>query len=313
VGVGLLLVEGLEELLLYGVEEVLLLGVAGLSEGGFFDGLVEAVERLEKGVTGEVLVCDRLNDLFNLGGDDVALKEFIIVEDLAKDALGEEVLDEHLLDGEVGEVGVDRLAAEVGEGLELFTEVGVLLVLGFEDFSDASGEVRDLLGELEDGFFPIDFVGQAMLEEVLEDFDEVFGFGKVAVEGDTVVLVEDGAVGGLEEDVGEGVAPGYFGFDLFLEVVGGVLGLPEAVDESEGVDEGSVGAEGLLVGAFELVLLDEVPVVRGGATLEQVGEGGAGVAFSGVAMLVELLKGGVVGLDVCGGGLEGKEAHRQMV
>ena len=69
-----------------------------------------------------------------------------------------------------------------------------------------------------------------------------------------------GAVGGLEEDVGERVALGGLGLDLFFEVVGGVFGLPEAVDEGEGVDEGCVGAEELFVGAFELVFLDEVPV-----------------------------------------------------
>jgi hypothetical protein len=45
----------------------------------------------------------------------------------------------------------------------------------------------------EDGFFPIDLVRLAVLEEELEDFDEVFGFGEVAVELDQVVLVEDGA------------------------------------------------------------------------------------------------------------------------
>lgn len=46
---------------------------------------------------------------------------------------------------------------------------------------------------------------------------------------------------------------------------------------------------GVLVGAFELVLLDEVPAVGGAAAFEEVSEGGAGVAFGGVAVL---LKGG---------------------
>ena len=124
-----------------------------------------------------------------------------------------------------------------------------------------------------------------MLEEELQDFDEAFGACEVAVEGDAAVLVEDGAGGGLEEYVGERITSGYFSFDLLLQIVGGVLGFPEAVDEGEGVDEGTVGAEGLLVGAFELVLLNEVPVVGRGALFEDVGEGGAGIAFSGVAVL----------------------------
>jgi len=81
------------------------------------------------------------------------------------------------------------------------------------------------------------------------------------------------------------------------------------VDESEGVDEGSVCAKWLLVGAFELVLLDEVPVVGAGAFLEEVGEGGAGVAFGFVSVLMKLGESGVVGEDWFVGGLEGEEAH----
>ena len=262
-GVGLLGVEALEELLVDGVEEVLLFGVAGLlGLGGLFDGGVEAVEGLEELVAGEVAGGDGADDLLDLGGDDVAGEEFLIVEDLAEDALGEEMLDEHLADGVVGEVGIDGLAAEFGEGLEVLAEGGILLVLGFEDGGDAASEVGDLVGELGDGLFPVGDVGVAVVEEKVEDFDQVLGPGDVAVEGDAVVLIEDGAVGGLEEDVGQRVSCGYFGFDFLLQVVGGVLRFPKAVGKSEGIDECSVGAEGLLAGAFELVLLYEMPAVR---------------------------------------------------
>ena len=46
-----------------------------------------------------------------------------------------------------------------------------------------------------------------------------------------------------------------------------------------------------------MVLLDEMPAVWGGAFLEEVGEGGAGVALGGVAAVLELGEGSVVGLD----------------
>ena len=81
------------------------------------------------------------------------------------------MLDEHVLDGGIGEVGIDGLAAEVGEGLEVFAEGGVALVLGGEDFVDAVGEVRDFGGELGDRVFPVGDVGLLVVEEELEDFD----------------------------------------------------------------------------------------------------------------------------------------------
>ena len=43
-----------------------------------------------------------------------------------------------------------------------------------------------------------------MCEEELEDLDELAGRGDGVVEGDAVALMEDGAAGGLEEDVGGG-------------------------------------------------------------------------------------------------------------
>ena len=84
VGVGLFGVEALEELLVDGVEEVLLFGVAGLGLGGLFDGGVEAVERLEELVAGEVAGGDGADDFFDLGGEDVALQEFLVLKTLRK-------------------------------------------------------------------------------------------------------------------------------------------------------------------------------------------------------------------------------------
>ena len=148
-----------------------------------------------------------------------------------------------------------------------------------------------------------------MLEEEFEDFDEGFGLVDGAVEWLAAALVENGVVGGLKEDVGEGVSGGDFLLDFSLEIVGGVFRFPEAVDEGEVVDEGSVGAEGLFGGALELVLLDEVPRVGVAALLDEVGEGGAGVALGVVAVEVELGEGGVVGLDRDVRGLQREEAH----
>ena len=77
---------------------------------------------------------------------------------------------------------------------KFFAEGLVLGVFLLEDAGDAVGEVGDLFGELDDGVFPVDFVRLAVVEEEGEDFDELFGVGDGVVEGDEVVLIEDGAV-----------------------------------------------------------------------------------------------------------------------
>ena len=117
---------------------------------------------------------------------------------------------------------------------------------------------------------------------MFEDFDELFGGGDGVVELDDVVLIEDGAAGGLEEDVGEWVSGGAFLFDLGVDVIAKIFRLPDAVLESEFVNEGTVGAKGLLAGAFERELFDQVPFIGRGALLEEISEGGARVALSGV-------------------------------
>lgn len=96
----------------------------------------------------------------------------------------------------------------------------------------------------------------------------------------------------------------------FPRVVG-VFGLPDAVGEGEMIDESAVGAKGGPIGwAAKLIPLNEVPVVRRAAALEEVGKGGADVAFRDVSVLLELRESGVVVLDGLVGGLQRKEAHR---
>jgi hypothetical protein len=71
----------------------------------------------------------------------------------------------------------------------------------------------------------------------------VVGLGDVEVERLLAILHEHGARGRLEEDVVARVAELEFPGDLLVEVVGGVLGLPQAVHEAEAVEQRAVGRD----------------------------------------------------------------------
>ena len=79
-------------------------------------------------------------------------------------------------------------------------------------------------------------MGLAIFKERTEDVNEFDGIDDFAVELDVSVLDEKGVGGGLEEDVGAGVAEGEFPFCFDAEGVFGVFGFPPGAREVEGVD-----------------------------------------------------------------------------
>ena len=91
-------------------------------------------------------------------------------------------------------------------------------------------------GEFADGAVPVFLMGLAIFEERTEDVNEFDGIDDFAVELDVSVLDEKGVGGGLEEDVGAGVAKGEFLFHFDAQGVFAVLGFPPGAWEVEGVD-----------------------------------------------------------------------------
>ena len=105
--------KALEELLVDGVEKVLLLRKVVDRRGRALDGKVEAVQAAQEIGAAEGLRRERVDHAFDLAGDHVAVGEVGVVEDGAKEALGEQVLDQHLFDRLLRQIRVDRLAALV--------------------------------------------------------------------------------------------------------------------------------------------------------------------------------------------------------
>lgn len=69
----------------------------------------------------------------------------------------------------------------------------------------------------------------------------------------------------MEEDVSARVVEGELLFHFDAEAVFGVFGFPVGAGQVEGVEQGSVGAEGMFAGAGDLVFGDEEPFELAGA------------------------------------------------
>ena len=233
-------VVGLVEVLVDGLEELLLFGVVGDLVGGAADGAVvgaEAVDGLAAGVAGEEGAFEGVQ----LAGDVVLAVELVLGEDAQEDVAGEDVLQQHLADVGVGDVGADGLAAEVqeeGGGGLVVGVAGLGVGHGLAEALQHGGEVGlELLASLAE---LLDF-GQLVVQEAADEAVQLARAGHVHPHGNVAVLDEHGGPGVLEEDVVPGVAVVELGLDLGVEVVVGVLGLPVAAGHAEGVLDGAVG------------------------------------------------------------------------
>ena len=139
--------------------------------------------------------------VLNFAGDDVALRETRVFKNSAKYPFGEEVLDEHLLNGRRGEVRVDGGLTELVEGGEIGAKLRVRAVLRFDKFGGFGAEFGNDILEACDGGVPLGGMGAFVSEKRLEDGDECFRCGDVRVHYLATVLIENCAFGSLEEDV----------------------------------------------------------------------------------------------------------------
>ena len=62
---------------------------------------------MQKIIAAKGLRCERVHYLLNFIGDDIAAGEVRVIENGAEDALGQEVLNQHLLDGGFRKIGVN--------------------------------------------------------------------------------------------------------------------------------------------------------------------------------------------------------------
>jgi hypothetical protein len=226
---------------------VLLLREIGDRAGSGFDRYIESIQAAEVVGAAETVASERFDDALHFRCDGVAAGELGDIEDGPEETLREEMLDEHLVDRLAADVGIERLAAELEEGRERRLKTGVAGVRLLDLFGEAAGKLGDSRAEFADGGFEIADGGFGVGVELEEQVGELAGVGEVDFDNGRAVLIEDGAVGVLEDGVGERIAAADLALDFAGEVVARVLGFPVAAGERVGVANGAVGTD-LLAG-----------------------------------------------------------------
>ena len=129
------------------------------------------------------------------------------------------------------------------------------------------------------------------------------------------VLHEHGAVRRLKQDIVARVAGFEFGGDLLVEIVVGVLGFPQAVNEAEAVEQRAVGRDPGAGLGLERVLRNQLPLVGAalvderGAILEERLKGSADGGLMGDTKRAELRERLMVSADALVIRFQGKRAH----
>src|ERR1019366_1821521 len=219
--------KALEEALIDGVQEILILMEIGDGGGGVLDGLIKVFEVFAKIVAAKRAGIEGGDDLLNLLRNDVAGDEIGDGKDLAENALGKNVLDDHLLDGGHGDVGIQRTPAKGAKVLKRGDELLVGLALGLDELAQLRAEFGDAVLEFFHGLFPFGNGGRGKLKEEGKDFNEVVRLGQVGLVKTLAILKQHGLVRLPEEDVVFGIADGKFIFDLLFQVIIGILGFPQ--------------------------------------------------------------------------------------
>ena len=245
-------------------------------------------------------------------GDDIAIHKIGVIKHLTKNALGEDMLDDHLLHGGVGEVGVEGLAAEPGEVVKGLNEARVGKILPADQFQEGGGVLRQSIFELGHGLLPFLKMGRLIIEEGFEGLNQRFRAGDILIKILPAILVNDGPMRGLEENVVTGITGVKFLLNLLFQVVSGVLGFPVAMGQPEVVEQGAVQAQGVAV-FLEGILLHKGEAALFGAVAQQGGKGRGDGAFGVKIEISQVLEFVVVGFDDLMRRLEVEAEHKELL
>jgi len=272
--------------------------------GRVLDGPVEAVQRAQEAVAVEGQAHQRVDDLFHLDRDDVSASELRIVEDLADQPFGEQVLHQHFIDGGGADVRIERLPAEGEKRVEGGLEFLIGLV-GVGDLLDQSlGQLRHALLKLLHSLLEVVDLRLGVGVKLVEQRDKLLGIGDVESVAFLAVLEQDGGPGVLKNRVIERVAFFDLLADFHIEIVVGVLCFPMAVAKIEGVAQGAIGEDILTLRTAHFELGNKRQVVGAAGFGQKLLEGSFSSAFVLDVLVTVCAECFVIALDRLVGRLE---------
>jgi hypothetical protein len=149
---------------------------------------------------------------------------------------------------------------------------------------------RDTLLKLFRGFFPFGYFRGAVFKEELKDFNKLSGICNILIKKEIIILIENGSLRGLEQDIITRVTKGKLAFYFFIEVIVFVFGFPVAVSKFISIDQSTINTNGVFAFAFDFPLGDESPLELFSAVVEQTLEGLAYGSFVGYVDGLESLQ-----------------------
>ena len=167
---------------------------------------VKTIQAAEKIVTAKRLLCECLDDSFDLAGNDIAVSEIGVAKDGSENPFGQQMLDQHLLNRRFGEVGVDRLTAL---RIKIFkrggkVEVGSPFIL--DQGCQALSKRGHLVFELCNRLLPFGVFLRTVRKEGFEDLYQLHRIIQIDIKCLLTILPKDGTLWGLKQDVVAGVA-----------------------------------------------------------------------------------------------------------
>ncbi len=162
----------LKKLFINRVEKALFFRIIINGRGSAFKHPIKMIELFQKLFTAEGAGGQRSDHLFNFPGDDVFIDEVGIIEHLAENALGQQMLNEHFFNSGDRQIGIDGFLTEAEKACKRGGKMRIAGAFLLDDHQQRLTQFLHLVLETGDGFLPLLIGRRLIAEKQLQGFDQ---------------------------------------------------------------------------------------------------------------------------------------------